>query len=155
MLPGRFTAHPSEGGHYVDARCVGLETMVVKEVGLLSVELRDVEIFDEFSLLLTRHLRRLTHRAPEGLLDVPLQWVNGSHGDELWWGGTIQLAIGPKPLAEEAFHRVARMPATLDLSGSLEDCYGELDSLRPTILEELEVLALRGAFIGHCRLCPI
>jgi len=132
-----------------------LEAIVVKEVNRLSTELKDVKFFDEFRLLVGQHLRRLAHGAPEGIFDVPLRWVDGVNGDELWWGGTIQLAIGQKPLAEEAFHRIANRIAVLDVNSSLAACHTELQSLRPTILEDLEVLALRGAFIGHCRLCPV
>jgi len=141
-------------GQYVEL-VSRLEAVVVKQVDRLSTELKDVEFLDEFGSLLTRHIRRLAHGAPEGLLDVPLRWVDGSNGDELMWGATILLAIGQKPQAEVAFHRAAIQIAALDVNSSLVACYGELASLRPTILEDLEVLALRGAFIGRCRLCPI
>jgi hypothetical protein len=77
-------------------------------------------------------------------------------GEEVWLGERVMLASGPG--MTKLTGRIESMMS--DMSGwpeisQLVVLYKNMSSLRSKIEEEVEVLRLRRAFPGHCRLCPV
>ncbi len=77
-------------------------------------------------------------------------------GEEIWLGDNVMLASGPgmaklKGRLEALLNDISEWREIKALAGIHET----MVSLKGKIEEEVEVLRLRRAFPGHCRLCPV
>jgi hypothetical protein len=54
-----------------------------------------------------------------------------------------------------AFQGLARAVVRWSEAKEMAKLYAQLTELRPKVEEEIEVLSLRRAFPGRCRLCPV
>jgi len=82
---------------------------------------------------------------------------SGESKDELWLGRYTLLANGEKDIAEfhlDLSNLMGDMNEWLEVT-TLTDLFEKLVRIKDEIEEEIEVLALRRAFPGRCRLCPI
>jgi hypothetical protein len=75
---------------------------------------------------------------------------------ELWLAHSIRLAAGrDMPRLRERLHKLMEDMGKWEEIQTLERLYRQMAETKDKIDEEIEVLTLRRAFPGHCRLCPI
>ena len=79
-------------------------------------------------------------------------------GDELWVGQSMRLAQAPRSggvtSAQDLYLAILKAAPGWSESGNVRQNYANLLTLRTKMVEEMEVLTMRGAFPGRCRLCP-
>jgi hypothetical protein len=78
------------------------------------------------------------------------------HVEELWLAGSTRLAIGQNMAQLKG--RIAKLMEDMKEWAEVQELaklYRQMADTGDSIEEEVEVLSLRRAFPGHCRLCPI
>lgn len=106
----------------------------------------------------------MTEQATSLVMDAPLYSASMlrvipskiGEGDELWLGESVMLASGPG--MSKLMERVEAMMLGMSEWGeirALAEFHKGMASLKAKIEEEVEVLRLKRAFPGHCRLCPV
>ncbi|MBA7468522.1 MAG: hypothetical protein GH158_05565 [Dehalococcoidia bacterium] len=76
--------------------------------------------------------------------------------EELWLAQSTRLAIGQNmAVLQERLSRIMETMGEWEEVQELARLFRQMAETRDMIEEEVEVLSLRRAFPGHCRLCPI
>lgn len=83
-------------------------------------------------------------------------YKDSNKADELWLAQYTQLAAGQDMAGlKERLSRVMEDMGEWAEVRELSKLYQQMSEIKDIIEEEIEVLSLRRAFPGHCRLCPV
>lgn len=144
-----------------DSELPRLNTKVERELKAIEQSLAGASLKEELNEVLVRRAASMTTDGslydPSMLTVRPAPDGEGKEeGQELWLGQSTLLATGQDM---DGFRQILSELMTdmkqWDETRELARLYRHLAELKTTIEEEVEVLSLRRAFPGRCRLCPV
>jgi hypothetical protein len=132
-----------------------LESRLSEEVGKLSLSYVECIITENITPVLLNQVYGVVHGSGGYDLDKLLVVRGAVAGGGLWLGQNAHLARCREQEVREALLEMERgmkeWPEVKALAGS----YWHLVETRNQMEEEIEILSLRRAFPGRCRLCPV